>query len=313
MLVTQEKSTAQAQLAESQSQVKALEADIKKAHAEREKWQATTSQLERQVADTTKALAAAKAATLAAAGPTTAGRTAPNKGGSAAMSGIAEMMKNPAMREIAKQQQLAMMDMQYSGLFAHLQLDDAEKTNLKQLLGERLGAQTDLGLKLIDTSLTPQQRKALVDQTTAATAASDEKIKTFMNDENDFATFKHWEETKGERQMLSMGQTAFASEPLTPQQETQLVDAMHSANARPSNVPDLNRPENFDPNKLTSADFDRQLVHYDANAQAAYDEAAKFLSPGQLAAFKVMQAQNRSMMEAGMKMSAAMFGSGKGK
>ncbi len=313
-LLLREKDEAVAQLAQNQQVNLKLESEAKSLRSEHDKLQAELKRLEQRLADANKTDEAS--GRVSALGSTsndasnTSDALAKGLGAVGSMKGLAEMMKNPAMREIAKQQQVAMLDSQYAGLFAHLQLDDKEKANLKQLLADRLGIQTDMGLKMMDENLTPQQRQALVKEMTEATKTNDEKVRTFMNDDTDFATFKHWEETKRERMQLSLGQAAFAStgEPLSPVQERQLVDTMHAINARPSAVPDLNRPENFDPGKLTTEYFNKQMVRYDANAQAVLIEASKYLTPRQLEALKAMQAQQRAMQEAGMKMSSMMFG-----
>lgn len=227
---------------------------------------------------------------------------------------MTEMMKNPAMREMAKQQQIAMIDLQYGGLFSQFQLDDTEKANFKQLLAERVGLESDLAMKMIDDKLTPQQRQAMIQEMQAAKKQNDEKVRTFLNSDQDYQAFQQWEDTKNERMQLSMGQSAFsgAGEPLTAQQEQQLVSAMYEVRKQPSAVPDLNKIENFDPRHLDAAGLERQLAKLDANARQVYERASAFLSPNQLKALKTMQDQQRSMAEYGLKMSASML-NGQGK
>jgi hypothetical protein len=221
----------------------------------------------------------------------------------------AEMLKAPGMKELMKQQQLAALEQQYGGLFARFQLNDAEKADFKQLISERLTAEQELGIELMSEGLTPEQRKAYGEQIAEVKKASDAKIKEFLNSDEDFKTYQDWEGTKAERMQLEMGRSTFANsgEPLSPQQEEQLVNAMHQVNLQPSSVPDLSKPENVDPLKMTPADIEQQLARYDANAKSVHQQAQGFLSPKQLEALVASQQQWRVMVETGLKMSSMMF------
>jgi NADPH-dependent glutamate synthase beta subunit-like oxidoreductase len=229
------------------------------------------------------------------------------------MAAMADMMKSPAMREMVKQQTLAQMDMQYGKLFQRFQLDGVEKDNFKQLIGERMQAEVDAGLKMMGGDVTPEQRSAMLKEMTDAKKVSDEKIKTFLNSDDDYKAFTDWEDTKGERMQLTMGASAFttAGEPLNSQQEDQLVAAMRTARMQAKDVPDMNKPENATPSNFTPAMMDKFMASYDRQAQRVLADSAKFLSPKQLEALKNMQQQMRSMQEAGLKMSGMMFGGGK--
>jgi hypothetical protein len=223
------------------------------------------------------------------------------------MKGLADMMKNPAMREMIKQQQVAQIDLHYGGLISRFGLDDTEKANFKQLLAERMGIETDMGLKLMDEALTPPQREAIIKEMNDAKKQSDDKIKTFLNSDDDYNAWTQWEGTKAERTQLEMGRPLFAQEPLTSEQEEQLVAVMQRASKLPSPYPDLTKP-GTNPVQITPQMVDQQLARYDQQAQAAYQEAASFMSPKQLEALKAMQKQMRDMTEAGIKMSVMMFG-----
>lgn len=227
------------------------------------------------------------------------------------MQALSNMMKNPAMREMAKQQQIAMLDLQYGSLYDAFGLSDEEKANFKQLLAERVSIDAEMGMKLMDDTLTPDQRKEVLNEINEQKKQSSERIRTFLNSDDDYKSFEHFENTKAERMALSMSKGYFSSTPLTPNQEQQLVDTMHEIAMRPSNVPNLQKPENFDPRKFTQADVERQLQKLDNDAQAVANAAQKFLSPEQLQALKQAQTNWRTMQEASFKMMNSMLGSGK--
>ena len=260
-------------------------------------------------------LMAATATAAEAKDATLSGEVVPSKDGATpvppkqGMKVWAEMLKKPEMKEMMKQQQLAMMESQYSGLFAKFQLDDAEKADFKHLLSERLMAEAEAGIKYMNGDLTAEQRAALGKEAVEAKKASDTRIREFLNNEADYTSYRNWEDTKGERMQLDMGRNIFSSsgEPLSAAQEEQLVRTMHETNVQPSDVPDLSKPQNFDPTQMNPAMIARQLSFYDRKAQAIQTSAAQFLSPRQLESLAIMQKQWRDMSEAGLKMSSAMF------
>ncbi|MFZ4593684.1 MAG: hypothetical protein ACOYOF_05470 [Verrucomicrobiaceae bacterium] len=293
--------------------VKKMENETQALRTERDKLKSETKRLAQQVATVTQqAKALAEGQGVAAKSPA-AGQGSSSvmgaAGGKPMKDTMTEMMKNPEMREMAKQQQIAMIDLQYGGLFSKFQLDDTEKANFKQLLAERVGLEADMTMRLIDDKLTPQQRQAMIKAMQVAKKQNDDKVRTFLNSEPDYQSFQNWEDTKNERMQLSMGQSAFSGtgEPLSTQQEQQLVDAMYQVRKEPSAVPDMSKIENFDPRHLDAAGLDRLMAKLDADAQRVYQRASTFLTPNQMKALKTMQEQQRSMAEYGLKMSASMM------
>ena len=67
----------------------------------------------------------------------------------------------------------------------------------------------------------------------------------------------------------------------------------------------------MNPSNMSPAILEHVLSSFDVQAQEVYAAASSFLTPKQLDALKSMQAQQKTMQEAGVKMGAAMFGGGK--
>lgn len=215
---------------------------------------------------------------------------------------LREMFKSPAMKAMMEQQQAMQVDRGYSRLMAFLNLDETEKEHFKKLLVEREKAQMDLGLKMLDDNLTPEQRKQVTTQLEQQKKTFDDAIKTFLNDENDWKTFQGWEDTKPERTQLdTMGRSLFdaASAPLSAQQEEQLVNLMVQVRKEPSNLPKMNDPKNFDPQNMTEEMFQKQLQQMEQKARRVEEEAAKFLTPAQLQALASMNKQMRDLSRVG--------------
>lgn len=237
--------------------------------------------------------------------PTDSGAEGTNKLGKM----LTDLMKAPEMKNVMKQQRETQIDMTYGGLISRLHLNTGEKQDLKQMLSERLQEQSDLGLRLIEEGLSEDQKKAALNSFKEAKAASDVKIKTFMNNEQDYQMFQAWEGSAADRMVLSLGHSAFSEvgEPLTSEQEDQLVKAMAFARTQRSDVPDLTKVENFAVWSGDEKAMAKMTVSLKLQAQQVAAAAASFLSPKQLEALKTFQEQQQTMELAGLKMSASMF------
>jgi hypothetical protein len=226
---------------------------------------------------------------------------------------LREVLGTPGMRVMMEQQQAMQIDMGYGRLFDVLQLNDAEKANFRQLLLEREKMQTDFALKMMDPNVTPEQRKQMAAEMQAARNKYDETFKTFLNDANDFNTFKQWEDTQPERlQFDMMGRNLFAQsgEPLSTEQEQLLINAAAQVRKSPSAGADLANPATLDPSKLTDAGIQSYIDQLKKNDDQVAAQAADFLSATQIKTLVAYQQQARNMALAGIKMSAALGGQG---
>jgi len=239
-----------------------------------------------------------------------ASASAADKGG-----GLREMLNNPGMRAMMEQQQAIQVEMSYARLFEFLQLSPEEKEHFKKLLTERQKAEMDLGLKMMDPKLTPDQRKQLTAQYEKQKQAFDATIKGFLNDDNDWKTFQHWEDTKPERtQYDMMGRSLFSasSEPLSQQQEQQLVDLMTEVRKTPGSSANIGAQTGMDPTRITADMIERQMKQYEDNAQVVSQRAAAFLSPVQMQTLKSYHEQLKTLSRSSIEMSQRLMGTGSG-
>lgn len=224
---------------------------------------------------------------------------------------LRDVMALPSMRMMMEQQQAQQIEAGYGRLFEILSLSAEEKNNLRQLLLAREKGQTDFALKMMDPNLTAEQRQQLAQQMQAENSKYDESIKAFMNNANDFNTFKQWEDTQPERvQFDMMGRALFtqSGEPLSAEQEQQLIKVAAEVRKTPNPASEFLNPASMDPTKLTDeaiAGFVQQLKKNDDLVAA---KAASFLTPGQLKTLAAYQEQARNMAQTSVKMSAALGG-----
>jgi hypothetical protein len=299
-----------------EAKVKTLEGEVAEARKAREDVAASAGaereRAAKELAEVRAKLKEAeeKIAKAAKAAPVAQASVAVKAEGGVAKS-MAEMMKDPAFKEMAKTQQVAMLDFEYGKLFERFKLSDGEKQDLKNMLAERKSKEMDFGLAMMAGEKDEKKIAEGVKALEAFKAESDAKIRTFLNNEEDFQKYKNWEETKGERMQLNMSGAAFSNvgEPLTSEQEDRLVAAMHAARTQVKDLPDLQKPENFKPENMTSEMVERMMKSYDSQASQVAQQAADFLSPKQIEALKTMQQTQKTMQEMGLKMmSSGAFG-----
>lgn len=284
------------------------DARVAKLEAELREARQTISQLKRDLADKPVAAAPVSRASTSSA-PLDSAPVDPNAMAKAQTAGnMRELLKNPAMRAMMDQQQAVMIETSYTPLFNQLQLTDEEKAHFKKLLVEKQKAETDLGLKMLDPNLSTADRQNLLAQAEKNKQAFDQAIKTFLNDDNDWANFQQWENTKPDRTLYdSIGRSLFASspDPLTQQQEQMLINTM--TQMRTSLTPEQQALAKTlqDPTQMTEANIKRMLELTALNHQRIIQQAAATMTPGQQAILKTFLDQVLKNAETGLKMANA--------
>jgi DNA replication protein DnaD len=280
-----------------------LEADLKEARQ-------TISQLRRDLANrsvspapspTSKSSAKIALETPAANPPSAQGGTA---------GALREMMKNPAMRDLLGQQQAAQIETGYARLFEYLKLNDEEKAHFKKLLTERAKVEADLALKMLDPNLTPQQRQQLLAEAEKNKNAFDQTIRGFLNNDADWNNFQSFEATRPERtQFETMGRSLFAAtgEPLTGQQEDQLIQLMAQIRQNPSPEQAALAKSMQSSGSMNETNLQSYLEFQKTSNARALEQAAGFLSPSQLRALQSYQQQLLGNLESGYRMGSLLM------
>jgi hypothetical protein len=228
---------------------------------------------------------------------------------------LAEMLKNPEMKEMLKNQQKAvlgpMIDKNYGKLFSDLRLTPEQAAAFKEMiLSKQLGA-AEMGMSMFTGEADAAKRAELVQQVKAASDTADAQIKEFLGDDN-FTQFQAYEKTMGERMAVSglKDQLGAGPTPLSDAQEQQLIEAMTQEHASFKFTTDFS-----DQSKLT-ADFAslfteenmttyfEELERLDQRYQA---RAQTILSPDQLSAFGKYLNNQQGLQKAGMQMALKMF------
>lgn len=246
---------------------------------------------------------------ITSTGNLTLNPTTPPTGASAAAGGpqnLSQVYSTPAMREVIDKQQAAQIEVGYAQLFEQLRLTPEEREHLKTLLTSRQKVLTDFNVQLLDPNLSPERRSQLINEARNQHSLYEATLKKFFNDDNDWNTFAHWENTQPERtQFNTVGRSLFnaSSEPLSQTQEQQLIDLMAQVRMSPDSVGGINDQTGTDPNKLTDEVIARQLQQIETNQRLITERSQAFLTPAQQVTLQSYLTQMQAMAKSGIEMS----------
>jgi hypothetical protein len=225
---------------------------------------------------------------------------------------LGQMMKDPNMRDMLREQQKVTINMMYNALFKDLKVSPEVKDKLRELL-------TDTQMRNVESagamlSGDKEQAAEATAKINEARKASDEQIKTLLG-EDGFAEYQDYQKNIGERMQLDQLKTRMAADntPLRDDQFSQLLQVMQDEKtAHPPAIPSdgIQMP---DKSTMSPENVEKQLAWMEEYNKRVYDRAAQILSPDQLKAYKAFQEQQASFQKIGLKMAGQMFGGGAGK
>lgn len=223
------------------------------------------------------------------------------------LANMGAMMKDPAMRDVMRSQQKVALEMIYGDLFKELNLPPEQLDALKDLLADRQMANMDAGFAMMTGETSAEERAQKAKELEQIKGSFDKKIEEFLG-ANDYAVFKQYEETQTERmQVRQFKQLLPSAEPLTSEQEQELIQVMYEERKNmPNPFPGSNPPT--DPKQFTEEKMAETIKVWEQSQAKYLERAATILSPTQLEQFKKSQEQQRALMQMGIKMASQMFG-----
>jgi hypothetical protein len=311
-----------------QERARALQAEVQaKAEQERQlkQLEQDRARLERQnqeLADLTQSLRATEAnqssnlATLArrltATATNASGTTDDGAGAGAGISAMMEkMMKDPAMREMMRSQQKAMMSQMYGPLFQDLGLDATQREKFMEILLDTAmkGVEQAGSFFKPNTADKTEAMKVVSEQQKEMTAS----LKALLGDEK-FAQYEEYQKTVGERVQLTQFQQQLAGTE-TPLQDSQMAQLMAILQEEKTRVPSV---LSDDPNRSFEAmeamkseeTMNRHFQWQEELNKRILERASSLLSDGQLKEYNGFLEQQLNMQRFGMRMAREMFGTG---
>jgi RNA polymerase sigma factor (sigma-70 family) len=215
---------------------------------------------------------------------------------------LAEMMKNPEMIKALREQQSMMVKLQYGPLARQLNLSPEQTDSLYQILVDKSLRVMESGSSTLSGGNPGDAAQTAADQGKETESA----LQALLGDAG-YKAYQDYQTTVADRTLLNSIKSNFVDNPLSDEQQQQLLQVMTSARqsiAGP-NAPDLSQLSPED--KLAKAG--QFLQQQEQINQQVLAQATGFLSPDQLQTLGASQSNIVSLQKAGMAVAQKMFGS----
>lgn len=222
---------------------------------------------------------------------------------------VRKMWENPAGKAMMNQGAKFAVAMMYEDFIKTLNLSPEESEYLKGLLGAEISAQQELGMKMMGAS--PEDRMKLAEELKAKSAESDEAIRKFLNNDDDYQAFASYKARAPERQQLEALRAVMQSKGanLDAETEAKLVDAMYVARTN-SGTPDYSGPNAFA--ELSKGDIQETFEeNWRKQDELLMKEVSGFLDEDQTEAVREFRVQMKEMQKMGLEMVEKMMGGDK--
>jgi hypothetical protein len=218
---------------------------------------------------------------------------------------VRKMWDNPAGKAMMNQGVKIAIAMMYEDFIESLELSKEESDYFKNLLGQSMADQQEIGMKMMNAS--EEERTALAKELEERNKANQEAIKAFLNSEDDSKRFTDYQNRLPERQQLDGIRATFGAKNATldPDTETRLVEAMYQARTNAKGA-DFTGPDAW--SKMADGGLVKNFEqNWEAQEQSLMKEADAILDDNQLAAFKDYRQQMKEMQLMSMKMAEKMM------
>lgn len=202
----------------------------------------------------------------------------------------------------------------YGDLFEQLSFNDDESEHFMDLLMVRQMSQMELGMKMMSGNLSDEEQKAMQKEIKATAEEVKEEMKIFLNNDEDYADYEFYEQTIGERMMLSQMDQSLSDNPISDESYNNLLEMMHDEkkNFKHSGSDMMNdSAENLSPDSFSEDNIKKMLSDTDRLNEIMIVRAREILTPLQQAEYEKTIKQFAEMQKSQMEMSAGMFGNKK--
>jgi outer membrane murein-binding lipoprotein Lpp len=227
---------------------------------------------------------------------------------------LAEMFKNPQMKEMIKTQQKtalgAMVDKNYGKFFSDMHMTPEQSAAVKDMILSKQLAAADMGMSLFSDDMDAAKRAEMVQKIKTAGDEADAKLKEYLGEDN-FTQYQAYEKSMAERMAISGFKDQLASGPnaLSSVQEQQLMQAMAQERQSFKFTTDFADKSKFtgDFSMFTEDKLNTYFQELGQLNQQYVSRAQSLLSPDQAASFAKYLEGQQSMQKVGLQMAVKMF------
>ena len=227
-----------------------------------------------------------------------------------AMQGMAEMLSDPAMEGVMRQQLGGQVKATFGDLLENMDLELADQEAVETLLVDKQFQLATLSFKIMNQSLPKEERDQASRQIKEVQEAFDTDIRETYGDEL-ADKLKLYEESTPERQELMTYRSALATTNTEIPFETEeaLMGIMYEERKAFDFTHDFNDQSNPDSwTNITEDKIQVMISEYEQLHGRIHNRASDILTHAQLEAFAENQASFRKLLHSSMKMSLQMMG-----
>ena len=145
------------------------------------------------------------------------------------MSDMAKVIEeNPTISKMVEAGQRGTIGALYADLIEYLDLNAEETTYFMDVLMHRQMAHVDVHLKMMSGDLAEEEKQALMEKVRLASETTRNEMEKFLNDPDDFAEFEFYEDTIGERMLLSQMDQQLGEDALDDGTYREVLAIMHN-------------------------------------------------------------------------------------
>jgi hypothetical protein len=210
---------------------------------------------------------------------------------------LSAMLQSPILQKIMASQTAAIMQMTYERLMDHFELSPEERDYFQRLVVEKQSNLQNLGMQFMNPGLSAEDRQALAQRLQEAWTNGEAKIRTFLNDDADFAYYQTYNEQEPERKEVGMFESSLGGgDALDAATSDALAKLQSDARKNFGFTVDFYDQKNFgNTSVLTTAAVQKFLDEQSAFQFQVAEKAAGILTPAQLQVYKQNQATVRQM------------------
>ncbi len=227
------------------------------------------------------------------------------------MRSMSKMMEeNPTMNKIVEASQRGVIGALYSDLIEYLELNPEESQYFMDLLMHRQMKNVDMAMKLMSGELTEEEKTALMEEVKLAGETTKEEMEEFLNDSEDFDEWEFYEDTVGERMMLSQMDQMLGDAALSDDTYREVLEIMRDERENFDWSTDLADDEKMDMSseRFSAENIQAHLDDMKTMGEQMDKRMEEILTPEQLEAWRQSGAAMREMQTAQMQQAQQLFG-----
>lgn len=227
------------------------------------------------------------------------------------MAGMSKMMEeNPTINKMIEASQRGAIGALYADMIEYLDLDAEEAKYFMDVLMYRQMANVDAHMKMMAGDLSEEEKNALMEKVALANETTRSEMEKFLNDEEDFSEFEYYEDTIGERMMLSQMDQQLGDAALSDEVYSEVLEIMREERVNYDWSTDLHDQENRDlsPERFSAENIQKHVADMIALGALMDQRMQEILTPEQLEAWRESGAAMQALIEGQLQQANLMFG-----